>query len=568
LWFLPLLIIALLLSGLHQPTVAFSDVKPDTDWTALDEYGFVYSINDGEIVCRPTTSIETPFLFANDPNLELKVISRGEVAPQAGSDITFVLRGTDQLEANQQAKAVFLRAAEIWRNQLQSPIPITIIIDVDFGTTFFGQLFNENVLGATRPQELSSSTGYPSVRSALINGSETAEEANLYNLLPSSMLPTSAGNLEGLTLPSALLRALGLIAPEASPGTEPGFGNPPRIGFNSAFSFDFDPTDGISPNSIDFEAVAVHEIGHLLGFFSRVGSGESGFTQTASVFDFFRFRPGVTLETFNTSERILASGGQQVFFAGGSELQVSTGRPDGSGGDGRQASHWKDDVFVGNPIGIMDPTIAFGARGVIGPNDLFALDAMGYRLRGNPGEEPAIGSADGNLSGDVLTITGIVSDAQADITQVQVSLLATNGNVLRQDAPAPISFGGAITASFTVEVEGLITVPAATRAQIAFRDTDGNTSDSVTVDFGKADAGGPTLKNANLNGSKLIIKGSGLKGQMLVEINGVAVASGNSKKNKIKLPGGRAANNLNSGPNRIRVTINGLRSNIVVLNLS
>lgn len=563
--FLPLLIIALIFSGLHAAPVSQAQ---NSEWSGSDDYGFIYSVTNGEIVCRPTTSAETPFLFERDPNLELKVISRGEVAPQAGSDITFVLRGTDQLEANQQAKTVFLRAAEIWRTQLQSPIPITLIIDVDFGTTFFGQLFDDNVLGATLSQQLTSSTGYNGVRSALINSAETAEEANLYNLLPASPLPASTGSLEGLTVPSALLRTLGLISPQASPGTEAGFGNPPRIGFNSSFSFDFDPTDGISPNSIDFEAVAVHEIGHLLGFSSRVGASELGSTQTASVFDFFRFRPGVTLGTFNTTERILSSGGQQVFFAGGSELEVSTGRPDGTGGDGRQASHWKDDVFVGTPIGIMDPTIAFGARNVIGPNDLRALDAMGYRLVGNPGEDPAIGFAEGNLDGDVLTLTGVVSDAQGDITQAQVTLLATNGNILRQDAPVPVNFGDAITASFNIAVEGLIDVPAATVAQIVFRDGDGNSSNAVTVDFGKADEGGPSLKKVNLNGSKLIIKGSGLKGQILVEVNGIAIASGNNTKNKLKLPGGRAANNLQSGPNRIRVTVNGLRSNIVVLNLS
>ena len=41
------------------------------------------------------------------------------------------------------------------------------------------------------------------------------------------------------------------------------------IGFNSAHSFDFNPDDGITAGSLDFDAVVVHEIGHALGFTSN-----------------------------------------------------------------------------------------------------------------------------------------------------------------------------------------------------------------------------------------------------------------------------------------------------------
>ncbi|MGH6781133.1 MAG: NF038122 family metalloprotease, partial [Sphingomonadaceae bacterium] len=42
------------------------------------------------------------------------------------------------------------------------------------------------------------------------------------------------------------------------------------IAFSSTFSFDFDPTNGISAGTYDFIGVAVHEIGHALGFLSGV----------------------------------------------------------------------------------------------------------------------------------------------------------------------------------------------------------------------------------------------------------------------------------------------------------
>ena len=45
-------------------------------------------------------------------------------------------------------------------------------------------------------------------------------------------------------------------------------------------------------------------------------------------------------------------------------------------GDGRQASHWKDNLG----LGVMDPTAATGELLVITQNDLTAFDAIGWNL--------------------------------------------------------------------------------------------------------------------------------------------------------------------------------------------
>ena len=45
-------------------------------------------------------------------------------------------------------------------------------------------------------------------------------------------------------------------------------------------------------------------------------------------------------------------------------------------GDGQQASHWKDNL----DLGILDPTMAPGQLLGIGPNDLRAMDLLGYEI--------------------------------------------------------------------------------------------------------------------------------------------------------------------------------------------
>ena len=56
-------------------------------------------------------------------------------------------------------------------------------------------------------------------------------------------------------------------------------------------------------------------------------------------------------------------------------------------GDGRQASHWKDDLG----LGIMDPTAAPGEQLVLTNRDLIAFDVIGYRLVPEPGSVALMG---------------------------------------------------------------------------------------------------------------------------------------------------------------------------------
>lgn len=173
------------------------------------------------------------------------------------------------------------------------------------------------------------------------------------------------------------------------------------VTFSSDFAFDFDASDGIEAGKMDFLGVAIHEIGHALGFVSGTdfldvyggpngpGYGLLGYdlndTSIFSALDMFRYSndpnhvgPGgpVLDESVGTSSYFSIDGGQTALFGN----TFSTGTYNG---DGSQASHWKDASGAqacGPQLGIMDPTFCFGQMGEVTGLDLAAYDAMGWNL--------------------------------------------------------------------------------------------------------------------------------------------------------------------------------------------
>jgi hypothetical protein len=375
--------------AIAQDTAVVPIKKASTYSVAADRGSFViYRGPNGEALCRAATPSEARVMQSEGGGGGLRQINHLETEKSSPSGInsatglTIILRATAQLDANPTAKQAFVAAAAKWEALIKDPI--TIAIDVDFGTTFFGTPFSDaNILGATSAPQFFFAGNYPDVRSRLNNHATVGSpEAALAAALPASAVPTDIGSVNTVFVGSPLLRALGALPADFNNDSQTI--TAPKIAFNSAFGFDFDPSDGITGNVTDFDAVAVHEMGHALGFNSQVGDRElnpSG-TLAITIWDLFRFRPGVAnLGNFGTAQRILSSGGTQVQFTGGAELGLSTGKPDGSGGDGNQSSHWKADELTGPPrvfIGIMDPTIADGVRETMTANDQSAIDSFGY----------------------------------------------------------------------------------------------------------------------------------------------------------------------------------------------
>jgi hypothetical protein len=289
------------------------------------------------------------------------------------------------LAGNAPALAAFNRAAVQWENRIADPISVNI----DANLAALGP----GILGSTNAVILFNN--YTSIRNQMVVDAGDEPDDLVTTFLPTApqflgTLPAGFGFDGNLQASKANLKALGFAGLDGIFGASDG-----TITFSTGFAFDFDNTNGVSPGTIDFEAVAAHEIGHLLGFFSEVdfvdfvrSQGQTSNQIQPTTLDMYRFDdaagndpssllPGA--ESFTTEPRSLVPGNVEHFdqidgtFGGDIEVLMSTGLTQG---DGRQASHWKDNFG----LGLMDPTLAFAETDLVRNNDFRAMDLIGYEI--------------------------------------------------------------------------------------------------------------------------------------------------------------------------------------------
>ena len=298
--------------------------------------------------------------------------------------LTIVLNDVSATPMTTEQFTAFREAADTWENAYVDPITININIAFD-------NLAN-NILGSTQTARTTHS--YATVRSAMLTdtlsyyyGLSSTFEQDAINNLPTSSLPVtifSGGrNDTSITLGTANAKALGL-------GTtrDPIYGDsvPPGIDMNITFNtdfaedFDYDQSDGIESSQTDFVAVALHEIGHGLGFFSAtdVQDDNPTFTIRANTSDIWRFEETGGSHDLTGEPRYITQGDAEYYDSHLNNETLSHGAstfdPLCNTSSGRcQASHWSDDQ--GN---LMDPTLAPGVLQTIKSPDNHALDYIGY----------------------------------------------------------------------------------------------------------------------------------------------------------------------------------------------
>ena len=268
-------------------------------------------------------------------------------------------------------------------------------INVNFTTLGSG------ILGQSSHTE--SVFNYSTVRTALVADAKFANDITAAGSLPASSIPlyingtsdnpngsgslvpyldnNNSVNNTTVRITTANQKALRLLAANAT-------GVDARITFKSSFSFDFNPTDGITAGQYDFVGIATHEIGHALGFVSGVDVLDTNSPGTngpfladqfnyVSTLDLFRFSSDATTALPGARDWLADTRAKYFSIDGGNNLvaQFSTGQIHG---DGNQASHWKDNLG----IGIMDPTVASGALLSISAlnTEAEAFDVIGWDL--------------------------------------------------------------------------------------------------------------------------------------------------------------------------------------------
>jgi hypothetical protein len=309
---------------------------------------------------------------------------------------------TPQVGMDPQAVSAFIAAGQRWSSYFNNDMTVNVGIGLS------------SISGATIAQTTTANVNstYSAVRAAMIAGASSADDLSATShLQPGTdfsfltddfatgnvIVDNNASNDNTLMkLTRANAKALGLVSGSTT-------NIDATITFNSTLTsngvlvpYDYDPSDGIAANAVDFTGVATHEIGHALGFISGVDTVDNDSAPRGFPTDFDGLRIFEPIDLFRYSSQSTAMGlldestvDMAYFSLDGGATNLGLFSQGVLNGDGFQASHWKH--LSGQ--GIMDPTFSRGQLRDIKPLDVQAFDVIGYTLVPEPASIAVMGLA-------------------------------------------------------------------------------------------------------------------------------------------------------------------------------
>jgi hypothetical protein len=289
----------------------------------------------------------------------------GAATRGAGVNIVFNVNTTNMPSG----AAASFTAAEAYIESVFAD-PITITISVSWANLGSG------VIGATGSNYVNS-VAYSTSRTGLINGQDADD--TIQDFLPTGTTVPVRYDASSATVTNESVVFWTRSNYKSTVGTSAG--TDCSMQYNSTFSFDFDPSNGVGGSLLSLVDTIVHETGHCMGFTSAADFR----TADIETLDLYRFarvdraaigdtNPDTTAEFQTTAREVEINdptNDDVISDIISAEYRMSDGDP-------RQASHFFDQ---GSAIGIMDPTLANGQTfypNFFRTSDINMFDAIGW----------------------------------------------------------------------------------------------------------------------------------------------------------------------------------------------
>ncbi len=334
--------------------------------------------NDGSVVAWPSKTKWRP-MCGGKPNITRKEFMR-QTEPLRNEFDKALQAPQPQKPEGGGVNIIFSNAASVPAAALPAIATVETYIEGLFADVVTFQInvsyanLGGGVLGATGSNYVFPS--YTTVRNGLINGMDGDDSIQAF--LPAGSACPVRYNGSSDTITNEFFIDVTRANYKATVGSASNLAA--GMTFNTAFSWDYDPSNGISGGTTDFQSVLVHEVIHAMGFTSGVDDQCFNGSNAMEMMDIFRFSgvdgccdydPDTVME-FQTAPRIGSCdnpNNQHYTDLGTLEYQMEDGNP-------WQASHFDESVNA-----IMDPNIASGQS--FWPNfmrtpDLTVLDAIGW----------------------------------------------------------------------------------------------------------------------------------------------------------------------------------------------